>query len=105
MMERNEQTMAALADVSSELRGLGRPLSLAQAPVSVLPAASAVQRLDVDAASTARWTRVGKSARDPLAADRIVSELYPAPPPLERLEVPRPAQARWVGRDPVVISR
>ena len=72
--------LGRLADTSSALLGLGRPLSRVQAPAPPVPAAPAsVGHAPLDFALDARWTRTSKACKSHLAVDRMASEVYPLP--------------------------
>lgn len=93
--------LAALADASSQLRGLQRRLSLADSPAWPLTTRGALPAR-LDDRLSASGTRARKSASDPPAADRMASETYPlsAPP---RVDFVVGANSRHRGRDPTVV--
>ena len=100
---RVHERLAALADASSQLRGLQR-LSLVQRPAAPLPVVNPLPP-HLDDRFGAAATKIRKSAGGSAAPDRIRSELYPvAKPPVHHFvagtssrHIGRVPQVRWPG--------
>ena len=108
-MSSGDDVQTRLADASSQLRGLQRPLSKVEPPVPALPLISAVQGKTGAYGETTRAHRSVflSDAGDQFSQSRFASEVYPIPGPLCDMRglyqvIGQPSRAE--GRDPFVID-
>lgn len=92
--------LVALTEASNRLRDVHRHLSLVQRPAVPLPQFNPMPSRIDDRLSGA-FTKARKSVVNPLAPNRIVSELYPLPNPPFHPFVPG-LNTRHIGRVPAV---
>lgn len=99
-------SLAARADSLSALQNLGKPLSRIAPPPRVIPPESPIPGV-LDMSLAVEPTRTKKCCKDAPPIERMSSEWYPIPAPIDartKLAIVG-APSRMNGRDPVTYTR
>lgn len=101
-----DASLAARADSLSALQNLGKPLARVAPPVQAIPPASPIPGV-LDMSLAVEPTRTKKCCKDGAPIERMSSEWYPIPAPIDartKLAIVG-APSRMNGRDPITYVR